>query len=68
MALLDFKITFNDGSTQKVKSTNPGVYGDWMVFGDGSGEILRVPAKNVESVSRDGTPDREKHAPRTAAV
>jgi len=46
----------------------PGVSGDWMIFGDGSGEILRVPAKDVESVSRDGIPDREKRAPRTAAV
>jgi hypothetical protein len=68
MALLDFTITFKDGSTQKVKAINPGQHGDWLVFGDGSGEILRVPAKDVESVSRDGTPERERRAPRSAAV
>lgn len=68
MSLQTYKITFKDGSTQKVTCSAPGQYGDWLVFGDGTGEILRVPAKDVESVSRDGTPDREKRAPRTAAV
>jgi hypothetical protein len=68
MALQTYKITFKDGSTQTVTSLSPGTSGDWLVFGDGSGEVLRVPAKDVESVSREGTPDRERRAPRTAAV
>jgi hypothetical protein len=68
MALLAYKITFKDGSTQKVTCAAPGQYGDWLVFSDGTGEVLRVPAKDVESVGRDGVPDRERRAPRTAAV
>lgn len=68
MALLDFKITFKDGSIQRVKAIGPRVQGDWLVFGDGSGENLRVPAKDVESVSRDGVAEREKRVPRSAAV
>jgi hypothetical protein len=68
MALLDLKITFKDGTTQKITAVGPRVDGDWLTFWDGTGEKLRVPAKDVESVSRDGVADREKHAPRTAAV
>ena len=68
VALQTYNIKFKDGATQTITSLSPGISGDWMIFGDGSGEILRVPAKDVESVSRDGTPDREKRSPRTAAV
>lgn len=68
MALQTYKIKFKDGSTQIVTSGAPGVYGDWLVFADGTGEVLRVPEKDVESVSRDDVPDREKRAPRTAAI
>jgi hypothetical protein len=63
MALLQFKIKFKNGSTQTVTATNPGVYGNWLVFGDGSGEVLRVPEKDVESVSRDSVADREDPVP-----
>jgi hypothetical protein len=59
MALLDFKVTFKDGAIQKVKAVGPRVQGDWLVFADGSGELLCVPAKDVESVSREGVADRE---------
>jgi hypothetical protein len=68
MALQTYKIKFKDGSTQTVTSLSPGVSGNWLIFGDGSGEVLRVPEKDVESVGRDDTPEREKHAARTAAV
>lgn len=68
MSLITYKITFKDSSTQMVTCIGPNQIGDWLTFGDGTGEILRVPAKDVESVSRDGTPDREKRTIRTAAV
>ncbi len=68
MGLNNYKITFKDGSTQLVTSSNPGQSGDWLVFADGSGEALRVQATDVESVSRDGTPDREKGTPRQQGV
>jgi hypothetical protein len=68
VTLLTYKITYKDRSTQEVTSGAPGVHGDWLIFSDGTGEILRVPAKDVESVSRDGTPERQRYAPRTAAV
>ncbi len=60
MALLEYKITFRDGSTQQVTASRQGVSGNWLVFLDGSGEILRVPAADVESVSRADVADREK--------
>jgi hypothetical protein len=68
MALHQFIIKFKDGSKQRVQASSPGQFGDWLVFADGSGEVLRVPAKDVESVSREGTPERERRAPRSAAV
>jgi hypothetical protein len=67
-SLREYNITYKGGATQKINCTGPQPSGDWLVFGDGSGEILRVRASDVESVTRDGTPDREKHSPRTAAV
>jgi hypothetical protein len=68
MSLTTYKITFKDGSTRIVTSLSPGVYGNWLVFSDGAGEVLRVPEKDVESVGRDGTPEREKRVPRVGAV
>jgi hypothetical protein len=68
MALQQFKIKFKGGSTQTVTATSPSVYGNWLVFTDGTGEVLRVPEKDVESVSRDDVPDREKQAPKAVGI
>jgi hypothetical protein len=59
VALKQYKITYKDGSTQMVSSTSPATQGSWLVFDDGTDEILRVPAADVESVSDpDQVPDR----------
>ena len=68
MALQQFKIKFKDGATQTLTAAGVGVQGNWLVFSDGSGEVLRVPEKDVESVSRDDVPDREKRAPKVGAI
>lgn len=64
MALREFKIIFKGGATQTVEeTTGPSVHGDWLTFADGGGEILRVRADDVESVSRPDVPERTKRAP-----
>lgn len=68
MSLTDFKITYHDGATQEVTAAGSQPQGDWLVFTDGSGEVLRVHSAEVQSVRRDGVPDRQKRAPKTAAV
>jgi hypothetical protein len=56
-----YKIIFKDGTTQTVKAgSGPHAQGDWLVFSDGSGELLRVRAEDVESVIREGVPERER--------
>jgi hypothetical protein len=60
VALQNYKIKFKNGATQMVTSGAPAASGTWLVFGDGSGEVLRVPAADVESVSRDGVAEREE--------
>lgn len=59
MALLNFKITYKDGSTQTVTAAGSQPQGDWLVFLDGTGEVLRVPAADVESVARGDVDDRK---------
>jgi len=54
----DFKITYRDGSTQTVKATDHQPQGDWIVFTDGLGIVLRVPSKDVLSIAREGVEDR----------
>lgn len=57
MALYKYKISYNDGTAQTVTCDRPAVQGDWLLFGDGSGELLRVKAADVSSVNRAETPD-----------
>lgn len=67
MHLKMIKIAYRDGSTQMVKATVPVPDGTWLVFADGTGEILRVPAADVHSVSDpEKVGDREQPGPNTA--
>jgi hypothetical protein len=68
VALTQFKIQYRDGNTQEVTAVRPLRDGDWLVFADGSSEVLRVPGAEVESVRRDDVEDRTRHAPTTGAV
>ena len=58
MALPEYKITFKDGSTQTVNAAQQGTRDGWLIFIDGTGEVLRVPSDDVESVARGGVPER----------
>jgi len=61
VALQTFNIKFKDGSTQTVTAGGaPHTQGDWLIFADGSGEVLWVRAAEVESVSRPGIDPREQ--------
>lgn len=61
MALQEFKIIFKDGSTQTVTAGgSPVPQGGWLVFADGSGEVLRVHGDEVESISRPDVEPRQK--------
>jgi CO/xanthine dehydrogenase Mo-binding subunit len=50
--VINFKINYVDGTSQVLTSTGPMMAGDWMVFSDGVGEILRIRADHVVSVER----------------
>jgi len=64
----EFKINYLDGTTQMVTSGHgPAVSGDWLVFTDGSGEVLRVRAAEVDSVGRPGIPERTGRTPAEVA-
>jgi hypothetical protein len=60
MALLKFNITYKDGATQTVTAAGSRPEGNWLVFVDGTGEVLRVPAADVQSVARDDVDDRKR--------
>jgi len=66
MALQELKIKFKSGATQTIKSNTPQPNGTWLVFQDTDGEVLRVPANDVESVSRVGVAEREQPSPAIA--
>ena len=61
MAMQEFKITFKDGSTQDVTAGGaPQPQGEWLVFGDGIGEVLRVRGSEIESIGRPDVAPRQK--------
>jgi hypothetical protein len=62
----EYRINYLDGTTQAFASTGPQLQGDWLVFGDGAGELLRVPAEKVQSVSSAGLPERASATPKAA--
>jgi hypothetical protein len=57
----NYKITYTDGTTHTITTGgDPRPQGEWLVFLDGTGELLRVRAEEVKSVARDGVPERQK--------
>jgi hypothetical protein len=54
----EFKITYRDGATQTVKAEQHIPQGEWVVFTDITGIVLRVPSKDVQSIARAGVEDR----------
>ncbi len=54
----DFKITYRDGTTQPVSAEQHQPQGDWVIFTDLEGIVLRVPSKDVQSIAREGVADR----------
>ena len=68
MSLSKYKITFRNGSTQQVTCSDQGPQGDWLVFADGSGIVLRVPAADVESVQREDVADSTQRRVKSASA
>ena len=58
-----YEINFEDNTVQTVDSQSVKTEGEWLVFLDGVGEVLRVRAAEVSNVARTGIPAR---APRQA--
>jgi hypothetical protein len=59
----EFKITYRDGSTQTITAAEHRAEGDWIVFYDGSGQVLRVPSKDVLSIGRGDVAERVTAGP-----
>lgn len=55
----EFRISYRDGRTQRVEADNHGVYGDFIVFSRDRKDILRIAAKDVESVAHADVPEPE---------
>lgn len=62
MPAQEYKITYRDGSTQKIKATLQLAQQPWLVFQDDRTEVLRVPATDIQSVRRADVADREPPA------
>jgi hypothetical protein len=67
-SLHEYTINYKGGATQTITCTGPVSQGEWLVFADGSGEIMRVRAEGVVSVTREGTPEPTKSAPKVATA
>jgi hypothetical protein len=63
MALEEYKIAYRDGSTQQVTAAQHAPQGEWVIFVDGDGLVLRVPAADVKSISRADIADRVTPGP-----
>ena len=50
--MIEFKINYQDGTGQTLTSKSPMIEGDWMVFRDGTGEILRLRTAEIDGVER----------------
>ena len=62
----DFKISYRDGGTQIVAANDHQPQGDWVVFTDSEGIVLRVPSREVLSIARAGVADRVVPGPMIA--
>lgn len=56
----EYKITYRDGSTQRVNARHQLAEPPWLVFQDDYAEILRIQADDIESVRRADVADRER--------
>jgi hypothetical protein len=67
MTAEEYKITYRDGSTQKVTASHQLAQPPWLVFQDDHAEVLRIPADDIESVRRGDVADRERPVAHLAA-
>jgi hypothetical protein len=58
----EYKITYRDGSTQKVRASQQLTQDTWLVFQDDYTEVLRIQAADIESVRRADVADRDRPA------
>lgn len=56
----EYKITYRDGSTQRVRASQQLAQEPWLVFQDDYTEVLRIQAADIESVRRADVADRER--------
>jgi hypothetical protein len=59
-SLQEFKISYRDGSSQTVQATRHDAEGKWIVFYDGSGQVLRIPDADVRSIGRADVAERKE--------
>ena len=57
-SLNEYTIYYADGTTRTLTCTGPAPQGDWIIFADGTGELLRDRAIEVVSIARAGVPER----------
>jgi hypothetical protein len=56
----EYKITYRDGSTQRVTASHQLSQPPWLVFQDDHTEVLRIQADVIESVRRVDVADRQR--------
>jgi hypothetical protein len=56
----EYKITYRDGSTQRVNACHQLAEPPWLVFQDDYAEVLRIRDVDIESVRRADVADRER--------
>lgn len=56
----EYKITYRDGSTQRINACHQLAEPPWLVFQDDYTEVLRIQAVDIESVQRADVADRER--------
>ncbi len=56
----EYKITYRDGSTQRVNASHQLAQPPWLVFQVDHTEVLRIQADVIESVRRADVDDRQR--------
>jgi hypothetical protein len=56
----EYKITYRDGSTQRVIASHQLAQPPWLVFQVDHTEVLRIQADVIESVRRSDVDDRQR--------
>lgn len=60
MTLEEYKITYRDGSIQRVNASHQLAQPPWLVFQDDYTEVLRIQDADIMSVQRADVADRER--------